>query len=54
MKYTNLTNDKVSLLGFGAMRFPTDKKGEILFDETKKMIEKAFSKGVNYFDTAYP
>lgn len=46
------TNKKVSILGFGCMRFPTiDNK----IDENKsiEMIQYALSKGVNYFDTAY-
>lgn len=46
------THEKVSILGFGCMRFPTiDNK----IDEEKstEMIQYALSKGVNYFDTAY-
>ena len=45
------------LLGFGAMRLPTKKVSEetvIDFDLCEKMIDLAMSKGVNYFDTAYP
>ena len=42
-----------SLLGFGCMRFPTI-EGEIDKTEAKRMMDFAYSKGVNYFDTAYP
>lgn len=40
------------LLGFGCMRFPT--KGDAVdVAEVEKMVECAFKRGVNYFDTAY-
>ena len=39
--------DKLSILGFGCMRFPKDEK------ETEKLILTAIANGVNYFDTAY-
>jgi len=44
----------VSLLGFGCMRFPTLENGEIDYQESKRMVDYAVSKGVNYIDTAYP
>ena len=47
---TDVTN---SLLGFGCMRFPT-KSGKIDYEQTMKMLEYAYSHGVNHFDTAYP
>jgi predicted aldo/keto reductase-like oxidoreductase len=47
-------NSEVSLLGFGCMRFPTLENGEVDFNESKKMVDYAVSKGVNYIDTAYP
>ena len=40
-------NDKLSILGFGCMRFPKDEK------EAEKQIINAIESGVNYFDTAY-
>lgn len=47
------TGEKVSLLGFGAMRFPTNEDGTINRAESEKMLDLAFQNGVNYFDTAY-
>jgi uncharacterized protein len=40
-------NDKLSILGFGCMRFTKDEK------EVEKQIIYAIENGVNYFDTAY-
>ena len=53
IKVNNEEKD-VSLLGFGCMRFPTLENGEVDFDESKRMIDYAVSKGVNYIDTAWP
>ena len=55
MEYKNKyrLNEKVSLLGFGCMRFPTLDNGEIDEEEARKMIDNAYRHGVNYFDTAY-
>jgi len=54
MLYRNLqnTNDKLSILGYGCMRFPT-KNGSIDEPRTEKQILSAIEQGVNYFDTAY-
>ncbi|MBN2444277.1 MAG: aldo/keto reductase [Spirochaetales bacterium] len=43
----------VSVLGFGAMRFP-EKEGKIDEQESTKMIHSAIEHGVNYIDTAWP
>jgi len=48
------TGDKVSVLGFGCMRFPTDDDGNIKKNESEKMLDYAVDNGVNYFDTAWP
>lgn len=50
-KISNL-NIETSLLGFGCMRFPM-KDGKIEEQEATKMLDLAFERGVNYFDTAY-
>ena len=46
-------NEKMSLLGFGAMRLPSLKNGEIDVDESVRIIRYAIDNGVNYLDTAY-
>ena len=53
MIYRDLCQNKVSLLGFGTMRFPTV-DGEIDFAATEALIARAIEGGVNYFDTAWP
>ncbi len=40
-------NDRLSILGFGCMRFPKNQK------DTEQQIIYAIENGVNYFDTAY-
>jgi len=52
-------DEKISLLGFGAMRLPCRKNedgsdGKINEAEAVKMIRAAIDGGVNYVDTAYP
>ena len=41
------SGNKLSVLGFGCMRFPMDRR------KTERLIVQAVDKGVNYFDTAY-
>jgi predicted aldo/keto reductase-like oxidoreductase len=46
------TGDKVSILGYGCMRFPRkDKKTDE--EQAEKQVISAIEQGVNYFDTAY-
>jgi predicted aldo/keto reductase-like oxidoreductase len=45
------TGDKLSILGFGCMRYPSRGRG-IDEERTIRQIRHAIDKGVNYFDTA--
>lgn len=50
------TSDKVSLLGYGCMRWPMikDKDGKDIIDQeaVDRLIDHALENGINYFDTA--
>jgi hypothetical protein len=48
------TGLEVPALGFGAMRFPVDSKGNIKTKETAGLLDRAIELGINYIDTAYP
>lgn len=54
MEYSDFLGEKVSRLGFGAMRFPTLEGGAIDEAQVQQMIDYAMAHGVNYYDTAYP
>ncbi|MDR3118293.1 MAG: aldo/keto reductase, partial [Mediterranea sp.] len=53
---TPTTGDKVSLLGYGCMRWPlrknADGQDEIDQDTVNELVDYAIEHGVNYFDTA--
>ena len=53
------TGDKVSILGYGCMRWPTieggsarDQRSKIDQESVNKMVDYAIAHGVNYFDTS--
>ena len=49
------TGDKVSLLGYGCMRWPTiEQDGKTVIDQEKvnSLVDYAIAHGVNFFDTA--
>ncbi len=52
----NSSGDKVSILGYGCMRFPMikDEDGQEVVDQetVNRLIDHAIEHGVNYFDTA--
>ncbi len=54
MEYRNMAKTKVSLLGYGCMRFPTVESGEIDEPRAEALLLDAYNNGVNYFDTAWP
>lgn len=50
------TNEKISLLGYGCMRWPTvngeDGEDEIDQETVNRLVDTAIAHGVNYFDTS--
>ena len=58
MQYRELgnTGKKVSALGFGCMRLPTEQLGDPKIDreEAIALIRKGIDAGINYVDTAFP
>ncbi len=55
MIYKDFKGQKLSALGFGAMRLPVidGNDDKIDVEQTQKMVDLAMEKGVNYFDTAW-
>jgi predicted aldo/keto reductase-like oxidoreductase len=47
------SGNKLSVLGFGCMRFPRGLAAQIDMGKTEELILSAIEGGVNYFDTAY-
>lgn len=55
MIYSDFQNEKLSMLGFGAMRLPLLSDGKQIDEaQVEEMTRYAIEHGVNYFDTAYP
>ena len=54
MIYRDFQDQKLSLLGFGAMRLPQLADGTIDEEQVRQMTRLAIDHGVNYFDTAWP
>ncbi len=52
MRQTPTTGDKVSLLGYGCMRWPTDQNDNIDQEMVNRLVDHALEYGVNYFDTS--
>lgn len=54
MIYKDVCGQRLSYLGMGNMRLPTtETRGPIDEAAARKMIERAYEGGINYFDTAY-
>ena len=56
MKYKTIgkTGEKVSILGFGAMRLPHfEREEQINIEESNKIISYGIENGINFIDTAY-
>ena len=55
--FSKLAEDRVSILGYGCMRWPTvpspDGKGDLIDqDEVNRLVDYAMAHGVNYYDTS--
>ncbi|MCR5845369.1 MAG: aldo/keto reductase [bacterium] len=53
MRYRDFQDERLSLLGFGAMRIPEREDKSLDPDALDEMLEYALANGINYFDTAY-
>ena len=57
MTYRNLNGDRISLLGYGCMRWPQKaaaegQESEIDQETVNALVDYAIEHGINYFDTA--
>ena len=54
MRTNPKTGEKVSILGYGCMRWPRldDETGELDQEEINRLVDTALKHGVNYFDTS--
>ena len=52
MRTNPSSGDKVSLLGYGCMRWPTTDNDEIDQEMVNRLVDYALEHGVNYFDTS--
>ncbi len=46
------TGERVSIMGYGCMRWPTDENGDIDQEQVNRLVDFAIAHGVNYFDTS--
>ncbi|MBQ0165584.1 MAG: aldo/keto reductase [Treponema sp.] len=53
-RFPKIDESEISILGFGLMRLPQTKEGEIDEEAVRELVKTAYAQGVNYFDTAYP
>lgn len=55
MVYRNFQDEKLSMLGFGAMRMPVadGDDAKIVEAEAARMVDRAMEAGINYYDTAW-
>lgn len=51
----DLSGEEISVLGLGCMRLPKvcSESEEIDFEKAQEIVDYAYAKGINYFDTAY-
>lgn len=54
MQYRDLCGNRVSNLGMGNMRLPTQADGTVDREQAAEIIRYVYGQGVNYFDTAFP
>lgn len=56
MLYQNVCGERISMLGYGCMRFPLldEQTKEVDLAATRQLIDHALASGINYFDTAWP